>query len=227
MRQASLDRTVKYWLPAVFLGGTAVTTTIYHLTTPLPAAFTAPGLIVFDLFIVLLALPLLHHSRRTLGGALGLLFFFTAVIFMGGQESLWILLGKLRLHHRFSLVFLRPVQCLPGLVHGVLLQLSSGPLGVARVSVAAGRGPERIDRGEHRPLAGSGGDQPRPGIATAQSLELGRDRRADAVNIAAPRGGGLERSAARCYVFYRPEFWGAGVPRPAAAIPDTDTEEIA
>jgi uncharacterized membrane protein len=97
MRQASLDRTVKYWLPAVFLGGTAVTTTIYHLTTPLPAAFTAPGLIVFDLFIVLLALPLLHHSRRTLGGALGLLFFFTAVIFMGGQESLWILLGKLHI----------------------------------------------------------------------------------------------------------------------------------
>ncbi len=90
-----MDRITKRYLPVIFFAGVVVTTLVYHLTTPLPPSLTVPGLLAFDLLVVLLALPMLRHCRRTLGDGHGLLFFFTAAMFMGCQESLWVFLGKL------------------------------------------------------------------------------------------------------------------------------------
>ncbi len=90
-----MDRITKRYLPALFLAVVAITTLVYHLTTPLPPSLTVPGLLAFDLFIILLTLPIAYHCWRTLGDSHGLLFFFTAAMFMGCQESLWVFLGKL------------------------------------------------------------------------------------------------------------------------------------
>ncbi|MBN2005852.1 MAG: carotenoid biosynthesis protein [Anaerolineae bacterium] len=90
-----MDKITKRYLPAIFFTIVTVTTLVYHLTTRLPPSLTVPGLLAFDLLVVLLVLPMLRHCRLTLGDSHGLLFFFTAAMFMGCQESLWIFLGKL------------------------------------------------------------------------------------------------------------------------------------
>lgn len=85
------------YLPLLFILITVISTIIHYTTTELKDTFNLTNSIGIDLISILLLIPLFIHCRKKLGTTKASLLFFTTSIFMACLESLWVILGKLKI----------------------------------------------------------------------------------------------------------------------------------
>jgi uncharacterized membrane protein len=99
-------------LPLLSAALVVICTATYHLGGFRPGDFSWKDSIVLDVLSLALTVPLLIHCLSNVGRTKGLLLFFTVCFFMGGLESLWVFLGRLKIlgdaydYHRGILRFL-------------------------------------------------------------------------------------------------------------------------
>lgn len=97
MSNLQAEKFAHKFLPIGFVALIVLSTFIHFLANSLPKNFSWKNSIGIDTFTLVLVVPVLYHSFRTMGKTLGSLFFFTITIFMSSLEALWVSLGKLKI----------------------------------------------------------------------------------------------------------------------------------
>ena len=97
MLNPQVDRLAQRIMPITFCAIVILSTLYHFFAEPLSKSFSWKSSIEIDAFTLILIIPALYHSFRTMGRTLGLLFFFTITVFMSGLEALWVSLGKLKI----------------------------------------------------------------------------------------------------------------------------------
>jgi uncharacterized membrane protein len=92
-----IDRFAQKTLPFLFVLIAIISTVIHYTTAEFKEPINWNNSIGIDLLSILLAIPLFIHCCHNFGKTRASLLFFTTSIFMAGMESLWVILGKLKI----------------------------------------------------------------------------------------------------------------------------------
>jgi len=93
----TIDTFAQKTLPLLFILIALISTVIHYTTADFKEPINWKNSIGIDILSILLAIPLFIHCSLNFGKTRASLLFFTTSIFMAGLESLWVVLGKLKI----------------------------------------------------------------------------------------------------------------------------------